>query len=529
MTAAPIPTDEYLRLLDLAHYRVLDTPPEEAFDRITRLTAHTLRLPVAIINFVDQDRQFGKSCHNTSDSTAPREHSFCAWTILSRDPFIVSDTRRDLRFQDNPLVQGEDGVRFYAGVPLTTAAGHRIGSLCVTHTQPHTLTAEDVTALQDLGALVEQELQWRVNTAQLTLTIRDQNQTVLHLEQHLAHAHTLEAVNALFETDLTPEEVALQVAALVGKAVHADWTALLSFQGSTHRYQPVHTNPDIAPALLTYLEQRARTIGPITRTALESTQPVYADTYQKHPDALRGAVDLGVTGVGLLPLGEYGGCTYLLTVLRTGQPRNSPWRASDRALIEATGRSVRAFLVRRAAHEKVVRSARHDARTGIFNRRAFDETFRQRLESGVAFTLAAIDLDHFKAVNDQEGHSRGDQVLTAFAQTLAVELAPGGQVFRTGGDEFMLLLQPETDEETLLEAVDQAVLVARTLTVVSVGASLATLPIDHPAEAAQSLIQQVDARLYARKRQRKSQQSDHSLSSNAHASTRVSGSTWRKR
>jgi diguanylate cyclase (GGDEF)-like protein len=506
MLAAPVPADEFPRLLDLAHYRILDTDPEEPYDRITRLTAHTLRLPVSVINFVDQDRQFGKSCYNTPDTTGSREHSFCAWTILTDDPFIVHDTRQDPRFHDNPLALGEGGIRFYAGVPLTTPAGHRIGSLCVTHSQPHTLTPEDLAALRDLGALVEQELQWRARTAQLTQTITDQNQSVQHLQNHLAQVQTLEAVNALLGDEFTPEEAAIKAAALIGRAIHSDWTALLAYRGDTRTYHVAHHSPDISASLLTYLDQRTRTIGPLTKAALASTQTTYTDAYHKHPDALRGAVDLGVTGVAELPLGEYGGCTYLLIALRTDRPHTAPWRAADRALIDAAGRSIRAAMLKKTQHDQALSHARLDTLTGIPNRRAFDESFQQHLDAGAPFTLAALDLDRFKLVNDQEGHARGDQVLTTFARVLTLELAPDGAVFRTGGDEFMVLVRPDLGEAALLEAVDQAVVAARTLTAVPLGASLATLPVERPGADAQALAEQVDARLYAAKRLRQDRQ-----------------------
>ncbi|WP_189074962.1 GAF domain-containing protein, partial [Deinococcus sedimenti] len=161
MSAAPTPSDEAARLLDLARYRVLDTDREDPFNRITRLAARLLRTPVAVLNFVDQYRQWGKAMVGLTDTEAPREHSFCAWTINGDEPFVVEDARTDPRFHDNPMVTGEPRICMYAGAPLLTPAGHRIGTLCVTDDRPHPLSSEDLHSLQDLAALAMQELELR--------------------------------------------------------------------------------------------------------------------------------------------------------------------------------------------------------------------------------------------------------------------------------------------------------------------------------------------------------------------------------
>ncbi len=134
MTGAPLPPEEDARLLELARYEILDTPPEEAFDRITRLAARLLDTPVAFINFVSQDRQWSKATYGPGDTTAPRGDSVCAWTILEAGPMVIENAHADPRFVHNPLVTGEPHIHMYAGTPLITPAGHRIGTLCVTWT-----------------------------------------------------------------------------------------------------------------------------------------------------------------------------------------------------------------------------------------------------------------------------------------------------------------------------------------------------------------------------------------------------------
>ena len=151
MTSAPLPANEYARLLDLARYEILDTPEEEAYDRITRLAARLLNTPVAFINFVDQHRQWSKAASGPGDTTAPRHDSVCAWTILEAGPMVIENAHTDPRFAHNPMVTGSPYIHMYAGAPLTTPAGHRIGTLCVTDHQPHPLTPDDLARVAGSG------------------------------------------------------------------------------------------------------------------------------------------------------------------------------------------------------------------------------------------------------------------------------------------------------------------------------------------------------------------------------------------
>ncbi|OLV17900.1 GAF domain-containing protein [Deinococcus marmoris] len=111
MTSAPLPSGEYARLLELSRYEILDTPAEAAFDRITRLAARVMDTPVAVINFVDQSRQWGKSACGLGDTTAPRQDSLCAWTILQTGPMVIENAWADPRFAHNPMVIGSYGFR----------------------------------------------------------------------------------------------------------------------------------------------------------------------------------------------------------------------------------------------------------------------------------------------------------------------------------------------------------------------------------------------------------------------------------
>ena len=155
---APIPDDETQRLAALKALGVLDTPPEDRFDRATRLAAALFNVPVALVSLVDEDRQWFKSCFGVEICETPREASFCAHAIAARSMLVVPDALADERFRDNPMVASGPRVRFYAGAPLRTPDGHLVGTLCILDVRPRDLSEAERGLLLDLAATVEGEL-----------------------------------------------------------------------------------------------------------------------------------------------------------------------------------------------------------------------------------------------------------------------------------------------------------------------------------------------------------------------------------
>ena len=152
------PADERERVAALQALDVLDTPPEERFDRYTRLAKRLFDVPIALVSLVDANRQWFKSAQGLAARETPRDVSFCGHTILGSDVFVVEDATRDERFDDNPLVTGEPRVRFYAGFPLPGPGGHRLGTLCIIDHEPRQFDQDDLGALRDIGAMVAGEL-----------------------------------------------------------------------------------------------------------------------------------------------------------------------------------------------------------------------------------------------------------------------------------------------------------------------------------------------------------------------------------
>jgi diguanylate cyclase (GGDEF)-like protein len=161
MKIPDIPVDEARRLTALHATRLLGSPPEEAFDRITRMAARLLNAPTALVSLIDKDVQWFKSRCGLEATETARDISFCGHAILGHEPLVVGDATQDPRFHDNPLVTGEPHVRFYAGVPLYSVDRMALGTLCVLDTEPRQLDAEELGLLRDLARMVEQLIHHR--------------------------------------------------------------------------------------------------------------------------------------------------------------------------------------------------------------------------------------------------------------------------------------------------------------------------------------------------------------------------------
>lgn len=165
MLEAPLPENEAQRLAALLSLGLLDTAQEQRFNRITRSAARLLRVPLATITLLDAERQWFKSRYGLFSTETPRKVSFCGHAILGEGMLVVPDALKDQRFSDNPLVTGQPHIRFYAGRPLSTPGGMRVGTLCVMDREPRILSEEDHLALEDLAAWAEIEINFSAQLA----------------------------------------------------------------------------------------------------------------------------------------------------------------------------------------------------------------------------------------------------------------------------------------------------------------------------------------------------------------------------
>mgnify|MGYP002620876291 CR=1 FL=1 len=194
MQRPPDPEDEQQRLDSLQQLNILDSEPEERFDRLTRLARSFFDVPIALVSLVDSHRQWFKSRQGLDACETPREISFCGHAILSDDIFYIADTLKDSRFADNPLVTDAPHIRSYVGAPLKTAGGHRIGTLCIIDDKPRDFTQEQLAHLRDLADCVEGELQQQ--------TIDDANRIIQEKETRLeAVVHTV--VDGIMVVDIS--------------------------------------------------------------------------------------------------------------------------------------------------------------------------------------------------------------------------------------------------------------------------------------------------------------------------------------
>ena len=194
---SPKPINESARLANLRDYRILDTLAEPEYDDLVALAAEICQAPVAQINLIDADRQFLKAEYGfqVPGRQLPREDGFCSHTILNPDePMVISDLRKDKRFQHNRFVAGDPRVVFYAGVPLCSPEGHALGALCVIDQRPRRMKAGQLRALQILSRQVIQLLELRrsLATSQRRLREREYAYRLLKDFSHII-AHDLKA------------------------------------------------------------------------------------------------------------------------------------------------------------------------------------------------------------------------------------------------------------------------------------------------------------------------------------------------
>ncbi|MGM0578366.1 MAG: PAS domain S-box protein [Myxococcota bacterium] len=248
MQTPEIPADEAARLEALRELCVLDTPPEERFDRITRMAQRLFSVPIALVSLVDAERQWFKSRQGLDATETSREVSFCGHAILDDETFVVEDAAADPRFADNPLVTDEPRIRFYASRPLHAPGGQRVGTLCVIDRKPRDLSPEEWELLRDLAAMAERELRMaridaiREELERETLARREAEARNRRLRMALEQspnivlmtdaAGHIEYVNGRFEevTGFTAAEVLGRDAEVLGsgdpEATEEMWTAL---------------------------------------------------------------------------------------------------------------------------------------------------------------------------------------------------------------------------------------------------------------------------------------------------------------
>lgn len=186
------PTDgpalEARRMAAVRRYDILDTPPDGSFDHITALAASLFSTPISIISIVDHDRIWFKSRHGLDVPQIGRDPGLCASAIMQDSPYLLGDARLDPRSLGNPLVAGEFGLRFYLAAPLRTSDGFNLGTLNVIDREPRTVTAQQIERLEQLAAVVVDQLELRLSARR---AVADLSEVVARKDQALKRTQLL--------------------------------------------------------------------------------------------------------------------------------------------------------------------------------------------------------------------------------------------------------------------------------------------------------------------------------------------------
>ncbi|WP_110946629.1 sensor domain-containing diguanylate cyclase [Pseudomonas bohemica] len=431
---APIPSYEKERLEALRGLEILDTPAEASLDRITRLVANVLDVPIALVSLIDEDRQWFKSREGLEATQTPREIAFCAHAILQSTPLVVPDAAEDERFRDNQLVTGAPHIRFYAGVPIRTSKGFAVGTLCAIDERPRELTKEELDTLRDLADIVSREVLLREN---LMLARLQKNRSDALFKASEAGYRSMFELASVGIALVAPDGAWISVNSALCEILGYTPEELkdLTFQDITH---PEDLNSDME--LLTQLiDNKIDCYQMEKRYVRKDGRPVW--------------VNLNVTK----KLSEEGLLEYFISIIQNIQER-----------------------------KELEQEARHDALTGLFNRRALDailpiaQARADRSEQQMA--LMFIDLDGFKGINDTYGHDAGDDLLRSVSARLQSSVRRTDSLIRLAGDEFIVILEgivPGVNEarevaKKLLAAIGEPIIIKDDviLTSASVGFSM---------------------------------------------------------
>ena len=190
------------RLAAVRRYDILDTPPDGSFDRITALAASLFKVPISIISLVDHDRVWFKSHHGLEGVTQiGKEPGLCASAIVQNDAWVLENAATDIRSLANPLVAGEFGLRFYAGVPLTTMDGYNLGTLCVIDQEPRAVTDEQIVQLRHLASVVMDQMELRMSARKAVGELSEALETARLLGKEIDHRvmNSLQLVSSMLQ------------------------------------------------------------------------------------------------------------------------------------------------------------------------------------------------------------------------------------------------------------------------------------------------------------------------------------------
>lgn len=461
MKIAPLPPDEPARLAELRKYDILDTEPDAAFEGMVQLARYICQTSIAAISLVDENRQWFKAIVGLGAKETTRDVAFCAHAILQDEPLVVPDALQDERFHDNPLVSGSPDIRFYAGVPLTTSSGYRLGTLCVIDHVPRQLLQEQMDAIKTLADSVMAHLDLRLSHKKIRGYVDD---------LQLAASIFESASEAMVVTDPDNRIITANPAfsAMTGYALN----------------EVVGRNP-----------------------SLLSAGKQGKEFYQKMWDDLK-------------VMGHWSG---ELWNRRKNGELYAEWLSINIIFNDDGTKRMHLAIFsdvtkKKHADEIIWKQANYDSLTQLPNRRLFRDRLEQEIKmvrrTGRSLTLIFIDLDHFKEINDTLGHDIGDLLLVDSAKRISDSVREADTVARMGGDEFVIFL-PQLDAPRDIDRVANTIIkkLAQPFDLnghtVKISASVGIAVYPQHAANAEELLSNADKAMYRAKAQGRGQYRCH--------------------
>jgi diguanylate cyclase (GGDEF)-like protein len=374
--------------LDAIRSLGLDAVPDrDLFSRITLLASTMFGCPIALLSVVEQDRQWFLGRTGTDLTETPVGDSFCAVCIQSEAPMLIADARADARLAGNPLVTGVPFIRSYLGVPIRSDEGHLLGALCCIAPEPDAFRPDQIAPLAMLAELAEQSIALHTRTRALTAA-----NTALRQQSRIFRQAESAANVGSWRVDIP------------------DWQLHWSDQVYAINGHPLEHPPSVTDALGLYQSDDQEMVRTRLEQAVADGAPFSFETTIHRPDGEPRRIRV---------VGE--------RVDANGKPE-----CVAGIVLDCTEEHLRTVALKRAAER--------DRLTGLFNRASFDRKLAKAMQQveREPVTIALLDLDGFKDVNDTLGHLVGDRVLETIAGQLQLR-ASGVFLARWGGDEFALL------------------------------------------------------------------------------------------
>lgn len=393
----PLPANELQRLQAVLDLQILDTVNDPNFDSLVELAVELLGMKIGIVSIVDRERQWFKAKCGFDAEETPREHAFCAHTIMGPDLLIVEDTELDKRFAMNPQVLGEPRIRFYAGAPLMVAPDLAVGSLCVIDDKPRRLSEQGQQTLRRLADIATALLLSHRNARQMTAVATELQAKHLETKQQAARlaaqTRALEAGSML--ANMGAWELDLR-------------TGIYSWSESMYHLHDVDRSYQLTHETLNafYEPEQRRRLEAVIEHSLATNEDYQFEGEMITPGGKRKYVRLCAS-----------------VEFEDGQPvRRFGWKQDITAEHEAK--------------QRLIALAERDPLTGLLNRHRFKTLLTERLGEGQRVSVLLLDLDGFKDINDTYGHAAGDAFLVEFANRLRKIPVGACSAARLGGDEF---------------------------------------------------------------------------------------------